>query len=170
MSGLLDVLPQLSEWLRRPDEIVRIVGSKELLAGIRSGTLHYMQSDLGHTTAVLDRSSQIVGHVQLQPEAVVGTLAPAAAVFQVAAVVTSQYYLQRFDAQLDSLQKSLRDVRRHAAWAQVLRATLKATASSPKRCRSATVRFPPTFALGSTPKNEPSTCSQFKKRSRCRMP
>ncbi|MDP9331872.1 MAG: hypothetical protein M3Q30_00975 [Actinomycetota bacterium] len=125
LGELVELVPQISEMLNRGDQLVRIVGSKELLDGIRHNTLHYMRGELGHTTAVLDQNSRIVGHVWLQPAEVSSVLAPAAAVFQIASAITLQYYLQRFDQQLTEISLSVRKAREHAAWAEIARAALE---------------------------------------------
>ena len=115
LGALVALVPQLGEMLRSQSQLVRIVGSKELLDGIRGGTLHYMRGELGHLTAVLDQSNRIVGHVQLQPAPSPNALAPAAAVFQIGSAITLQYYLQRFDQQLTEILDSVREAREHAA-------------------------------------------------------
>lgn len=126
LGALVALFPQLGEMLRSQSQLVRIVGSKELLDGIRGGTLCYMRGELGHLTAVLDQSNRIVGHVQLQPAPSPNALAPAAAVFQIGSAITLQYYLQRFDQQLTEILASVREAREHAAWAQIARAAFEA--------------------------------------------
>ena len=113
LGALVELVPQVSQMLNRGDQLVRIVGSKELLQGIRNNTLHYMRGDLGHMTTVVDQHSRIVGHVQLQPAEASSVLAPAAAVFQIASAITLQYYLQRFDQQLTAISNSVRKAREH---------------------------------------------------------
>lgn len=125
LGALVALVPQISEMLSTGDGLVRIVGSRELLDGIRHNTLHYMRGELGHTTAVLDQHGRIVGHVQLQPAKSVSAVAPAAAVFQIGSAITLQYYLQRFDEQLTEIMASVRMARQHAAWAQIARAALE---------------------------------------------
>lgn len=125
LGALVALVPDIAEILRGSDEVLRIVGSKELLDGVRRGTLRYMQGELGHTTTVLDQQGRIVGHVQLQPADTASAFAPAAAMFQIASAITLQYYLQRFDERLTDILKSVKDSREHAAWAQIGRAALE---------------------------------------------
>ena len=89
LGALVDLVPQLGEMLHRDGQLVRIVGSKELLDGIRNNTLHYMQDEFGHMTTVIDQNNRIVGHVQLQPAQSSRVVAPAAVVFQLGSVITS---------------------------------------------------------------------------------
>jgi len=126
LSALVELVPQIGEMLGRAGQLVRIVGSKDLLDGVRNGALQYMRADLGHMTAVLDEHGRIVGHVQLRPAQGAGVLTPAAAVFQIASAITLQYYLQRFDEQLAEIPSAVREDREHAAWAVVARAALEA--------------------------------------------
>ena len=126
ISGLVELIPQIGEMLDGGDELVRIVGSKELISGIRDGSLRYMQGELGHTTTVVNAQSRIVGQVQLQPADAVSSAASAALVFQIGSAITLQYYLQRFDERLTEILSTVTKAREHSAWAQIGRATLEA--------------------------------------------
>ncbi len=125
LSSLVELVPHISEMLEGSDDLLRIVGSKQLLDGIRNNTLSYMQGELGHTTTVMDQHGRIVGHVQLQPAETANSFTPAAAIFQIGSAITLQYYLQRFDERLTDILKSVKESREHAAWAQIGRAALE---------------------------------------------
>ena len=125
LGALVALVPRISEMLKSSDGLLRIVGSRELLDGIRNNTLRYMRGELGHTTTVLDHHGRIVGHVQLQPAQSASAVAPAAAVFQIGSAITLQYYLHRFDEQLTEIAASVRKAREHAAWAEIARAAME---------------------------------------------
>lgn len=120
IGQLLSSVPQLAMALSAGD-VVRIVGKRELIDGIRSGAYRYMEGAQGHLSGVVDQQGKLVGHVNLQHSAL-PTVAKAAAVFQLASALTLQYYLQRFDERLTHLTELVKKAREHQAWAQVMRA------------------------------------------------
>lgn len=124
LSPILRAVPEILHALQSGD-MVRIVGARELLDGIKTGTLRYMQGEAGHFTTVIDQNGRIVGQVQLEASRFAQT-GRALAVFQVASAITLQYYLQRFDERLDAISSAVRKAREHAAWAEVSRAMLEA--------------------------------------------
>lgn len=168
LGALVALVPQISEMLSTGDGLVRIVGSRELLDGIRHNTVHYMRGELGHTTAVLDQHGRIVGHVQLQPAKSVSAVPPAAAVFQIGSAITLQYYLQRFDEQLTEIMASVRMARQHAAWTQIARAALETSEIAEALQRDGLLA--PTCLLGSMRRSEPSMSSCYRNSSRSRKP
>ena len=118
---LIAALPSIAAALEAGDA-VRIVGSAELLDGLKSGALSFMPGPDGSYGTVVDTAHRIAGQVQFEPDSALIHTATAAAAFQLASAVTLQYYLHRIDTRLGEIEGLIKRNRRDAALAVVERA------------------------------------------------
>ncbi len=104
LKPFLESIPNLLDSVRG-GTVVQILGPPELLAGLKSGAYHTLQSG-GHLGAVAD-SHSIVGNLRFGNPMNVASVTVPAAIFQVASAVTLQYYLHQMNDRLDALQKGI---------------------------------------------------------------
>jgi hypothetical protein len=85
--------------------LVRITGSASLLEGLADGSLHLVRSGDAFLASAAGTDGRFFGQVRLSPAS--GSGAAAAAGFQVASVITLQYYLHQISSSLHRMESQL---------------------------------------------------------------
>lgn len=99
-SGLINAAIQSGQ-------LLQIVGTPQILAGIREGSFSIMRSAGQMTgTVVSNDTLKIVGQLRFEPANVAGIVGPLFA-WQILNAVAGVYHLQRIDTKLEALQRGL---------------------------------------------------------------
>lgn len=88
-------------------QLLQIVGTPEIVAGIQNGSLSIMRSGGQMTGTVVSNATQkIVGQLRFEPANIAGIVGPLA-VWQILNAVAGVYHLQKIDTKLASLQRGI---------------------------------------------------------------
>jgi hypothetical protein len=88
-------------------QVLQVLGPPHLVQGLHDGIYHLLETTTGHIGTVADKSG-IVGHLRVGTDLTQAATQGALVAFQVASVVTLQYYLARIDAQLVAIDRQLK--------------------------------------------------------------
>jgi len=88
-------------------QLLQIVGSPQLVAGLQTGSLTIMRSAGQMTGTVVSNATQkIAGQLRFEPANMAGIVGPLAA-WQILNAVAGVYHLQRIDTKLEALQRGI---------------------------------------------------------------
>jgi hypothetical protein len=110
LNQLLQSLPALAKALQG-GTVVRVLGPESLLQGLQSGSLRLLESG-GNLGTVVDKSGRIAGQLRFGDPHSLRVVSAPLAVFQVASLVTLQYYLHDISRRLATIQQVVEEVRR----------------------------------------------------------